>query len=160
MNEISRLQTHLEAIEIGRQRDPEAGDMSDPEEEAPEIVETPVQESAELKLLMSVLGTSSGPKPELSTYDGSLTAENLIDWVSDLDKYIEYDEIDEEKKVKFVVTRLKGHASLWWDSVQAEMRKKNKPVIESWDRMVAKMRGKFLPKDYQLALYRQADAEP
>jgi hypothetical protein len=62
-------------------------------------------------LLRSVLGSSSRPKPELSTYDGSLTDENLIDWISDLDKYFEYEEIDEEKRVKFVVTRLKGHAS-------------------------------------------------
>ena len=29
-------------------------------------------------------------------------------------------------------------------------------MIKSWDRMVVKMKGKFLPKDYQLTLYRQA----
>ena len=52
------------------------------------------------------------------------------------------------------VTRFKGHASLWWDSVQTK-RRKNKPLIKSWDRMVAKMRAKFLPKDYQLILYRK-----
>ena len=54
-----------------------------------------------------------------------------------------------------VVTRLKGHASLWWDSVQAERWRKNKPLIKIWDRMIAKMRANFLPKDYQLILYRQ-----
>ena len=53
------------------------------------------------------------------------------------------------------MTRLKGHAALWWDSVQAERNKKNKPVIKIWDKMIAKMRGKFFPKDYQLSLYRQ-----
>ena len=53
------------------------------------------------------------------------------------------------------VTRLKGHASLWWDSVQAERRRKNKSLIKSWDRMVEKMRDKFLPKYYQLIMYRQ-----
>jgi len=36
-----------------------------------------------------------------------------------------------------------------------DRRSKNKPVIKSWDRMVTKMKGKFLPKDYQLTLYRQ-----
>jgi len=59
------------------------------------------------------------------------------------------------KKAKFVVTRLKGHASLWWDSVQAERRRKNKPLIKSWDRMVANMKENFLPKDYQLDFYRK-----
>ena len=53
------------------------------------------------------------------------------------------------------VTRLKGHASLWWDSVQAKRRRKNKSLIKSWDRMVAKMRDNFLPKYYHLILYRQ-----
>jgi len=31
----------------------------------------------------------------------------------------------------------------------------NKPLIKKWDRMVARMNNKFLPKDYQIALYRQ-----
>lgn len=39
--------------------------------------------------------------------------------------------------------------------MQVEGRKKGKSLIKSWDRMVAKMKSKFLPKDYQLALYRQ-----
>ena len=69
--------------------------------------------------------------------------------------YFEYDEIEEDKRVILVVTRLKGHASLWWDIVQAGIRRKNKSLIKSWDRMVEKMRAKFLPKDYQLILYRQ-----
>ena len=47
-----------------------------------------------------------------------------------------------------VVMRLKGYASLWWDSVQTKRRRKNKPLIKIWDRMVANMRDKFLPKYY------------
>ena len=50
-----------------------------------------------------------------------------------------YEEIEDDKKVKLVMTRLKGHASLWWDSVQAKRKKKNKSVIKIWDRMIAKM---------------------
>lgn len=38
-------------------------------------------------------------------YDGCLIAENLIDQISELDKYFEYKEIEEDKKVNFVVTR-------------------------------------------------------
>ena len=53
------------------------------------------------------------------------------------------------------MTRLKGQEALWRHSVQDKRKKKNKLVIKSWDRMIAKMRGKFFPKDYQLSLYRQ-----
>jgi hypothetical protein len=34
-----------------------------------------------------------------------------------LDKYLDYEEVDDEKKVKHVVTRLKGHEALWWDEL-------------------------------------------
>ena len=88
------------------------------------------------------------PRKELPTYDGSLIAKHLIDWISELDKYFEYDEVEEDKRVRLAVTRLRGKESLWWDSVQAKRRRKNKPLIRIWDRMVAKIRAKFFPKDY------------
>lgn len=43
-----------------------------------------------------------------------------------MDKFFEYKEMDEEKKVKFVVTKLKRYTTLWWDGVQANRRRKNK----------------------------------
>ena len=72
-----------------------------------------------------------------------------------MDKFSKYEETNNEKKVKFVITILKGHAALWWDDVQAERKRQGKQKINSWDKMVAKLRGKFLPKDYQSSLYRQ-----
>lgn len=38
--------------------------------------------------------------------------------------------------------------------MQDERRKNGKPLIKSWDRMMAKRKGKFLEKDYHLSLYR------
>jgi hypothetical protein len=57
--------------------------------------------------------------------------------------------------VKHAVTRLKGHATLWWDELQADRRSKGKKKIKSWDRMVAKIKVKFIPKDYQINLFRR-----
>jgi hypothetical protein len=53
------------------------------------------------------------------------------------------------------VTRLRGHASLWWDELQADRRRKGKSKIKSLDRMVAKPNAKFIPKDYQLSMFRR-----
>ena len=39
--------------------------------------------------------------------------------------------------------------------VQVKRKRKNSSLIKSWDRMVAKMRDKFLPKYYQLIMYRK-----
>ena len=57
-------------------------------------------------------------------------------------------------EVKFVVTKLKGHATLCWDGVWKKIRRKNKRTFKNWDMMVEKLKGKFLPKDYQLTIFR------
>jgi hypothetical protein len=51
-----------------------------------------------------------------------------------MDKYFDYEYVEEEKKVKHVVTRLKGHATLWWDELQADRRRKVKQKIKNWDK--------------------------
>ena len=103
------------AVEVGRRRDPEGGD--DSEEENITTTEGLDEEGPDIKMLRSVLMASSKTKPELYNYDGSLSIEALLDWISELDKYFEYEDISEDRKIRFVVTKLKGHAVLWWDSV-------------------------------------------
>jgi len=126
--EIRTLSARLVPVEVGRHRDPEGGD--DCEEENVAMTDGSDEEGPEIKLLRSVLLASSKPRLELSNYDGSLSTKPLLDWISELDKYFEYEEIDEDKKIKFVVTNLKGRATLWWDSVQVERRRLNKPFIK------------------------------
>eukprot|EP00253_Pinus_taeda_P022252 PITA_22252 len=116
--ELRVLTTRLEAVEAGRRQDPELGDVSEEEVEAP----------------------ADGLK---------VTHQN------EMDKYFECEEISEDRRVKFAVTKLKGHATLWWDSVQNERKRLNKPPIKTWTRMVAKLKGIFLPRDYQIVLHRQ-----
>jgi hypothetical protein len=53
------------------------------------------------------------------------------------------------------VTILKGNATLWWDELQDERRCKGKSKIKNWDRMVAKLKDKFIPKNYKLNLLRK-----
>ena len=43
-----------------------------------------------------------------------------------MDMYFDYEYVDEEKKVKHDVTRLKAHATLWWDELQPDERSKGK----------------------------------
>jgi hypothetical protein len=45
---------------------------------------------------------------DILMYEGNLDIEELLDWFRALDKYFEYEDIEEDKKVKHVVTRLKG----------------------------------------------------
>jgi hypothetical protein len=63
---------------------------------------------------------------DIPMYEGNLDVEELLDWFRDLDKYFDYEDIKEDKKVKYVVTRLQGHAELWWEELQAGRRCKDK----------------------------------
>eukprot|EP00253_Pinus_taeda_P009391 PITA_09391 len=154
--ELIVLTARLEAVEVGRRRDPEMGDVS--EEEVEVAADVPEGESAEVKLLKSVLLSNSRPKPELPTYDGSLSIDDVLDWISEMDKYFECEEVSEDRRVKFAATKLKGHVALWWDSVHSERKRLNKTPIKTWTRMVAKLKGRFLPRDYQIAIHRQQSA--
>jgi hypothetical protein len=64
-------------------------------------------------------------------YEGNLDVEELLDWIREMDKYFDYEEFDDGKKVKHDVTRLKGHTTLWWDELQAGRRCKGKKNIKS-----------------------------
>jgi hypothetical protein len=63
--------------------------------------------------LRLVTKVGSGPKIEVPMYEGNLNVEELLDWINEMDKYLDYEDIDDENKVNHVVIRVKGHADLW-----------------------------------------------
>jgi hypothetical protein len=77
-------------------------------------------------LLREVDRLGGRTKIEVPMYEGNLDSEELLDWIISMDKYFDYEDVDEEIKVRHVVNRLKGHAALWWDELQAERRSKGK----------------------------------
>ena len=151
--EISILTTRLEVVEAGRRRDPEVGDES--EEEAIVTIDGSDEEGREMRLLRLVLLASNKPKLEISNYDGSLSTEVLLDCINEWDKYFECEEVSEDQRVKVAATKLNGHVALWWDNVQTERRRLNMLLIKTLSRMVSKLKGRFLPKDNQIALHRK-----
>ena len=56
MEEMRELRACLEAMEIDRRRDPEAGDVSEPEDEEKREEVAPMQETPELRYFRSILG--------------------------------------------------------------------------------------------------------
>ena len=92
-------------------------------------------------------------KMDIPIYEGNLDDEELLDQIRALDTYFDYEDVEEDKKVKHVVTRLKGHATLWQDELQDDRCCKGKQKIKSWDRMITNMKAKFIPKDYQVTLF-------
>ena len=78
-----------------------------------------------------------------------------MNWINALNKYFDFEEIEDKNKVRYATTRLKGHAAIWWDELQIHRERRAKSKIHSWDKMLSKIRSQFMPKDYQLNLIRQ-----
>jgi hypothetical protein len=153
--EMRELHARSETMEEAQRRAPDIGDVSDVESEEVEVEEAAGEDVAEERLLRVVVRLGGRAKIKVSMYEGNLDAEELLDWIRSMEKHFNYEYVDEEKKVKQAVTQLKGHATLWWDELQTERRSKGKQRIKSWDRMIAKLKAKFIPKDYQINLFKK-----
>ena len=94
-------------------------------------------------MLRSIFGAGSSSRDDVPFYGGMLDPEDLIDWIN-ANKQFNYAKVKQDMEVRFAVTKLRGHASLWWDGVQEERILKNKARINSWNIMTAKLKGKFL----------------
>jgi hypothetical protein len=151
------LRARLEEMETAQRRGVGAGEFSDSEveEEAGHEEEVTAEDASTERLIKAIARMSSKTKMDIPVYEGNLDAEELLDWIRALDTYFDYEDIEEDKKVRHAVTKLKGHAALWWDELQADRRSKGKQKIKSWDRMIAKMKAKFIPRDYQITLFRR-----
>jgi hypothetical protein len=152
------LRARLEEMETAQRRGVGAGEFSDSkveEEAGHDEGEVTAEDASTEQLIKAIARMSSKTKMDIPVYEGNLDAEELLDWIRALDTYFDYEDIEEDKKVRHAVTKLKGHAALWWDELQADRRSKGKQKIKSWDRMIAKMKAKFIPRDYQITLFRR-----
>jgi hypothetical protein len=156
--EVRNLHARMEDMEIRERCKDDVGDTSESEDEedvghgGEEIL---AEDAASEHLLKVVARISTKVKMDIPVYEGNLDAEELLDWIRALDTYFDYEDIKEDKKIRHAVMRLKGHATLWWDELQADRRCQGKQKIKSWDRMIAKMKAKFIPRDYQISLFRR-----
>jgi hypothetical protein len=155
--EMHDLRARLEDMETTQRRTISDGDLSDSESEmeAKREEEVAAEDASNECLIRAIARMGAKAKMDILVYEGNLDVEELLDWIRDLDTYFDYEDVEEDKKVKHVVTILKGHATLWWDELQVDRRCKGKQKIKSWDRMITKMKEKFIPKDYQITLFRR-----
>ena len=155
--EMHDLRARLEDMETTPRRTVDAGDLSDSESEieAEHEEEVAVEHAANECLIRDIARMGARVKMDIPVYEGNLDVEELLDQIRALDTYFDYEDVEEDKKVKHVVMRLKGHATFWWDELQADRRCKGKQKIKSWDKMIAKMKEKFIPRDYQITLFRR-----
>jgi hypothetical protein len=79
-----------------------------------------VEDAAEERLLRAFVKLGARENIDIPMYEGNLDTEELLDWIRSMDKYFGYEDVEEEKRLRHVVNRLKGHATLWWDELQSQ----------------------------------------
>jgi hypothetical protein len=122
------LRARLKDMETTQRRTASAGYLSDSDSEieAEREEEVAAEDAASECLIKAIPRMGAKAKMDIPVYEGNLDAEEILDWIRALDTYFDYEDIEEDKKVRHVVTRLKGHATLWWDELQADRRCKGK----------------------------------
>ena len=90
---------------------------------------------------------------ELPEFKGKFDPDEFPEWLSIVERIFEIQEVDEARKCKLVILRLKGYASsAWWGNIEASSRVRNgKEKIRDWDKMKKekkKLRKRFVPKTY------------
>lgn len=88
LEEIRNLSTRMETMENTQRRAPDEGDTSVAEESSEEEEE---DESEAIKFLKMLAKLSGRPKLEIPLYDRNISVEELMDWISSLDKYFDYE---------------------------------------------------------------------
>ena len=142
MQTTQRRGAHLDAV-------------SDDKAIAPNYNLESIEDQDEVRLLRVLTREHSKPIVEVTSYDGKLDRNVVLDQISNIEKFFEYENTPDNKKVKLAVTRLEGHALLWWEHLQTNRKSRGKEKIITWLKMVNKVKKKFLLSDYQLSLLRK-----
>jgi hypothetical protein len=106
--EMHELRVRLDAIETTQRCTVDTRDISEDESEnevGNKGEEVTVEDVADECLFRAVARVGAREKMDIPVYEGNLDVEELLDWIRALDKYFNYEDVEEEKKVKLLEYR-------------------------------------------------------
>ena len=90
-----------------------------------------------------------GAKPEVTAFDGSLDPKKYMDWEVGLDKYFDWYQLPECRRIQFAQMKLTRQARIYWQNIQVTMERRHEPMITSRAEMKSRLRDKFVPACYR-----------
>lgn len=125
MDMLRQISTRLDLVETTQRRVVHLDDSSDDEVVVASNHELEIQEDEE-RLLRVLSRENYKPFVEVASYDEKLDTNPLLDWISKMEKFFQYEGTSNNKKVKKKVTKLKGHTFLWWENLQIDRQRREK----------------------------------
>ena len=90
---------------------------------------------------------------DLPSFDGHLHIEDFLDWQTGVERFFDYTEVQEEKKVKLVAYKLTEGASAWWEQTRLNRTRQGKIPVRFWLKMKQMLRARFLPPEYEQTFF-------
>ncbi|KAK1414879.1 hypothetical protein QVD17_30640 [Tagetes erecta] len=98
----------------------------------------------------------TGLKVDIPEFDGvNLNPEGFIDWLTTVEEVFEFKEVQEDKRVSLIATRLRGRASAWWQKTKLTLSRLGKQKIVTCAKMKKCLRSAFLPHNFQRLMYQR-----
>jgi len=94
-------------------------------------------------------------KVDVPDFHGKLEPNAFEDWLTAIEDYFDWFTVSEDRKVRYVRMKLKGHARAWWESVEAQLRRTRRPSISNWEEMKEQLKEKYLPIDYEQMMFEE-----
>ncbi|KAI5334439.1 hypothetical protein L3X38_024572 [Prunus dulcis] len=91
-------------------------------------------------------------KADAPNFDGELNSKALLDWLATMDRYIEWHDMSEDRRVRFAKIKLVGQAGLFWTNVETQLERAGEEPIIHWGEMKERLKHKYLPLSYQQSL--------
>jgi hypothetical protein len=60
----------------------------------------------------------TGLKIELPEFQGGVTPEEFLDWLTAVEETMDFNEVPGDKRVSLVATRFRGRAAAWWQQLK------------------------------------------
>lgn len=92
---------------------------------------------------------------DLPYFFGHMHVEKYLDWINSVEKFFDYADVPNDKRVKLFAYKLRGRVIAWWDKVQFERQVANKLTISNWERTRKELNKRFLPTDYEQMMYQK-----
>ncbi|XP_074314120.1 uncharacterized protein LOC141649327 [Silene latifolia] len=92
---------------------------------------------------------------ELPEFVGGMDPEEYFEWERQMERMFDFKDIDDEKRCKYAILKLRKNASLWYESLKAARAREGKEKLASWESLKRKLRKRFLPKTHKIDLYRK-----
>ncbi|KAF7144658.1 hypothetical protein RHSIM_Rhsim04G0098200 [Rhododendron simsii] len=97
----------------------------------------------------------AGLKIDVPEFQGGLTPEEFLDWVTAIEEILEFKQVPDDRRVSLVATRFRGRAAAWWQQLKLSRMRQGKDKISSWEKLKKKMRVAFLPHNYSRLMYQR-----